>query len=113
VEAFALAMVVAASAGLTWYGLASLTGLIYHFMPGAPFLAAAGALRWRAGPRPLAWARIAILLGGAGLATLATLLALQAAAKPLDAPAITATVAAGGAVGAGAWLRRTKADREG
>ncbi|MCJ7709299.1 MAG: hypothetical protein MUQ32_00555, partial [Chloroflexi bacterium] len=40
----------AAAVGL-WIVLASITGLIYHFMPGAPFLAAAWSFRQVAGSR--------------------------------------------------------------
>lgn len=96
----------ASAVGAAWLALASATGLIYHFAPGAPFAAAAFAYRWRSGGGRVPGGRVAALLLGAAAATAAALLALHAAAHPLDAPAVTAVVAAVGAAASAIWLRR-------
>ena len=76
----------ASAVGAAWLALASATGLIYHFAPGAPFAAAAFAYRWRSGGGRVPGGRVAALLLGAAAATAAALLALHAAARSTRRP---------------------------
>jgi hypothetical protein len=102
----AMAFAAAVAAGLLWYALSIATGLIFHFMPGAPFLAAAAAFRWATGSRRATWAEVAGLLAGSSLVTAAGLLAVPAGGGTLDDVAPVAAVVLGGFILALAWLRR-------
>jgi hypothetical protein len=105
VRAVALAFLAATGAGVLWLALSTSTGLIFHLMPGAPVLAGAWAYRWREGRGPAPWLRVALILVAATFAASAAVLTLVAAGRPLDDPAVTAAVAAAGALLAAAWLR--------
>ncbi len=102
-----LALAGAVAAGLVWYGLASATGLIFHFMPAGPTLVAAWIVR-SAVDQPLSRGRRAALLALGASVALVTTVVLAAQGRPLDEPALTALALAGG-MGIGAWLLRTPA----
>jgi hypothetical protein len=104
-----IACLAAVGVGAGWFALALATGLIYHLLPGAPFLAVAAAYRWRAGRRRISGIGAAVLLAVAAATSAATLVALHAAGRSLDAAAATAAVAVVGALAAWAWLRRGEA----
>ncbi len=101
-----MALAGAGAVALLWYALASVTGLIFHFMPAGPSLAAAWILRWADEP-PRRRPRIAALASGAAIA-LATTVLLAQEGRPLDDPALTGLALAAG-VAIGAWLLRPAA----
>lgn len=106
------AVIASAAATIAWLVLALATGLIFHFMPAAPFLAAALAYRARsAGPRAPGLDTATVLLVAGALAAVGVAL-LVAASRPLDDPPMAAAAAAGGALFAAAWLRWPAARRE-
>ena len=96
----------AALVGLLWFGLSIATGLIYHFMPGAPFLAAAAVFRWATHSRRANRTEVAVILAGSCIVVAAGLRAVPAVGGSLDPPALVAAVTIGGFVLALAWLRR-------
>lgn len=99
---FALAAAVATA--LVWYVLASVTGLIFHFMPAGPTLVTAWIVRW-ADDRPRGRGqRTALLAFGASIA-LAMALVLAREGRSLDEPLITGLAIAAGVL-IGAWLLR-------
>lgn len=104
--ALGLALGAAALVGLLWFGLSIATGLIYHFMPGAPFLAAAAVFRWATHSRRANRTEITEILTGSLIVVAAGLLAVPAAGGSLDPPALVAAVSIGGFVLALTWLRR-------
>lgn len=107
--AFALAGAVAAA--LVWYVLASVTGLIFHFMPAGPALVAAWTMRW-ADDRPHGRGRrTALLAAGASIALAMTFL-LAGEGRPLDHPLLTGLAIAAGVI-IGAWLLRREGSRAG
>ncbi|MEO8252583.1 MAG: hypothetical protein ABI578_08935 [Chloroflexota bacterium] len=112
VRALVLALLVSGGTGAMWFLLAMATGLIFHFLPGATFLAATWTVRWREGATPMPWIGVGIILIGASTATAATLAALVAAVRPLDEPALTATVTLAGAAFATVWMRRPSASKD-
>jgi hypothetical protein len=101
-----VAQAAAIATGLLWYALSIATGLIFHFMPGAPFLAATFVFRQLLGNRPATWLEVVVILTGGLLVVTAGLLAIQAGGGALDAPELVAAVIAAGAVAAVFWLRR-------
>ncbi len=103
----ATALAGAGAVALLWYALASVTGLIFHFMPAGPTLAAAWILRWVADEPPRRRPRIAALASGAAIALAMTVLLAQEG-RPLDDPALTGLALAAG-VAIGAWLLRPAA----
>jgi hypothetical protein len=106
------AALAAAAATIAWLVLALATGLIFHFMPAAPFLAGAWAHRARSdGARAPGLDTTAALLVAGALAAVG-IAALVAMSRPLDDPPVTAAAAAGGALLAAAWLRWPAARRE-
>lgn len=108
----AAAVLAAAAATIVWLVLAQATGLIFHFMPAAPFLAGSWAYRARAaGARAPGLDTAAILLVAGALAAVG-IAALVASSRPLDDPPLTAAAAAGGALLAAAWLRWPTERRE-
>ena len=104
--ALGLALGAGALVGLLWFSLSIATGLIYHFMPGAPFLAAAAIFRWATHSRRANRTEIAEILTGSLIVVAAGLLAVPAAGGSLDPPALVAAVSFGGFVLALTWLRR-------
>jgi hypothetical protein len=103
-HAVGLAIAGAIAAALAWYVLASVTGLIFHFMPAGPTIATAWILRW-ADDRPTARRhRTALLALGASIALVMTLV-LAVEGRQLDEPLITGLAIAAG-VAIGAWLLR-------
>lgn len=112
VRALVLALLASGGTGAMWFLLAMATGLIFHFLPGATFLAATWTVRWRQGGTPMPWIGVGIILIGASTATAATLAALVAAGRPLDEPALTATVTVAGAAFATVWMRRPSASKD-
>jgi hypothetical protein len=101
----ALSILVASAAGLLWFVLATATGLIFHFLPGASFLAGAWAYRWRPGTGPAPWSHVAAILVAGLVVTAVILGALGATGQPLDDARMTVAVAAAGALLASGWLR--------
>ena len=105
VRDLALALGGAVCAGLLWFVLSIATGLIFHFMPGATFLAASGVLRWTARDRRATPVDAAVVIAGGAIVTAAGLVAVRAAGGSLDKPAEIAVVIVVGAAIALAWLR--------
>ena len=98
-----------AAAGATialWVILASITGLIYHFLPGAPFLVAAWVFRQVKHGRHAAWSEISVIVTVGAAASVLGSLAVASIGRELDAPAATGLVALAGAAMSAAWLRR-------
>jgi hypothetical protein len=102
-----------AGAGVTvglWIVLASITGLIYHFLPGAPFLVAAWVFRQVEGGRRAAWPEIAIVVAAGAVASLLGILVVSSIGRELDAAPLTGVVAFVGAALSVMWLRRAGAN---
>jgi peptidoglycan/LPS O-acetylase OafA/YrhL len=97
---------VAATVGL-WLVLASVTHLIFHFLPGATFLAGAFAFRFAARERRASRLEIAAVLIASAVATWVGLVAVPALGLELDEPPITMLVVAAGAVIGTVVLRRS------
>lgn len=104
--ALALALLASIGTGAAWFGLATATGLIFHFLPGATFLAAGWTFRRRSGGAATSWTLLGMILVGATIASAVTLAGLIATGQPLDEPLLTAAVVVAGAAIAVAWLRR-------
>lgn len=107
--ATAALLLAAAGAGATmglWIALASITGLIYHFLPGAPFLAAAWIFRQVEGGRRAAWPELAVMVAASASAAAIGVLVVASIGRELDPPAITGLVALAGAAISVVWLRR-------
>ena len=100
-----LAILAAAGAGILWFTLAIATGLIFHFLPGAAFLAGAWTYRWRSGGGRATGPHVAIVLFAGAAATSVAILALVVAGRRLDSEWATAAVAAAGALLAATSLR--------
>ena len=105
------AVLAAAAATTAWLVLAQATGLVFHFMPAAPFLAGAWANRARSAGAQAPGLDTAAALLAAGTLAAVGIAALVAAARPLDDAPVTAAAAAGGALLAAAWLRWPAARR--
>lgn len=87
---------------VAWYGLATATGLIYHFLPAAPPVAAAWTLR-SANHGPIGRRSSALVLAVGLAAASAITLDLALQGRSLDDASFTAvTLLAGLAVGT--WL---------
>jgi hypothetical protein len=99
-----LALAGASAAAFVWYGLASVTGLIFHFMPAGPTLLAAWIVR-SAADGPPSRGRLAAVLTVGSVTALFTTLVLAGQGRPLDDPWLTAVAIAAG-IGIGAWLLR-------
>jgi len=107
--ATAALLLAVAGAGATvalWIILASITGLIYHFLPGAPFLVAAWVFRQVEHGRRATWSEIAVIVTVGAVASILGSLAVASIGRELDAPAATGLVALAGAAMSAAWLRR-------
>lgn len=107
----ALVIAVGAAVALValWYVLSVSTGLVFHFMPGATFVAATWVFRGQTHRRPATWGETAVVVAGTGLLTALALVAVHAAGGGLDRPAeIAAVVVAGAGIGM-IWLRRPTA----
>jgi len=102
---------VAATVGL-WILLASITGLIFHLLPGATFLAATWIFRQVEPERRAGWPDVAVIVVAGAVGTALGAAAIEGIGRELDAMPITWLVAAGGALIAMAWLRRTAATDE-
>lgn len=89
-----------------WILLAAATSLIFHFLPGATFLAAAYAFRWRTGARRAGRREIGTILAVGGAGTAIGLGAVAGIGRELDGEALTALVVVAGAAIATIWLRR-------
>ena len=109
IHALAVAQAAAVAIGLLWYVLSVATGLIFHFMPAAPFLAATFAFRRSTGNRQAGWTEaVAIVVGGL-LLVAAGLVAIGAGGGTFDVSVFVAAVIAAGAAIALIWLRRADA----
>ena len=107
--ATAALLLAVAGAGATvalWIILASITGLIYHFLPGAPFLVGAWVFRQAEHGRRATWLEIAVIVTVGTVASILGSLAVASIGRELDAPAATGLVALAGAAMSAAWLRR-------
>ena len=102
----ALAVGAAVPVGVLWLALSLATGLIYHFMPGAMFLASTWAFRWATRGGRASWAEAVAVTIGAGAVTAVGLVAVPAAGGALDDPREIAAVILVGAGLALVWLRR-------
>lgn len=103
----ALALAAAAATAAVWFGLASVTGLIFHLMPAAPTIAAAWMIRF-AGAAVPSERQLAAVATGASFAGATTIL-LARQGRPLDEPLFTGLVLGAG-IAIAAWLlRRTAA----
>lgn len=89
-----------------WIALASITGLIYHFMPGGPFLVAAWIFRQVEGGRRAGWAECAAIATVGAAASAVGILAVSSIGRELDAVPLTGLAAVAGAAISVAWLRR-------
>lgn len=96
---------VAATLGL-WLVLANATRLIFHFLPGATFLAGANAFRLVAREPRASRLEIAAVLVSSAVATWVGLIAVPALGLELDEPAITMLVVAAGTIIGTVLLRR-------
>lgn len=96
---------VAATVG-GWLVLAAMTGLIYHFLPGATFLAASSVFRTVERGRRASIVELVAILVASGLGTATGLLVVPALGRELDSPMGTALVVVAGALVATVWLRR-------
>jgi hypothetical protein len=101
----ALAVLAAFGVGVLWLALAIATGLIFHFLPGATFLAGAWTYRWRTRGARATWLHVAVVLVAAAVATAVALVALAAARRPLDSDVATAGIASIGALVTAVSLR--------
>jgi len=100
-----LAILAAIGVGVLWFALAIATGLVFHFLPGASFLAGAWTYRWRSGAGRAPASDVAIVLVAGAVATVVAILALVVAGRRLDSEWATAAVAATGALLAATSLR--------
>jgi len=91
--------------GLLWLVLSVVTGLIFHFMPGAPIVAAVWVRRSYGPDRPLAWNSLGVHVVGGVMVSLATGATLLAAGGSLDDGGQVAAVLLAGTVIA-IWLGR-------
>jgi hypothetical protein len=91
--------------GLLWFILSVVTGLIFHFMPGAPIVAAVWVRRSYGPDRPLAWNSLGVHVVGGVMVSLATGATLLAAGGSLDDGGQVAAVLLAGTVIA-IWLGR-------
>jgi hypothetical protein len=107
----ALVLAVGAAAALValWYALSIWTGLVFHFMPGAAFVAATWVFRSQTPRRPATWVEVVVVVGTAGLLTAVGLVAVHAAGGALDRPAEIAAILIAGVAIAITWLRRPAA----
>jgi len=96
---------VTAAVGL-WLLLASITGLIYHFLPGATFLVAAWVFRQVEGGRRAAWPELAVIVATGATGTVVGVVLVAGIGRELDAAPVTWLVAITGALIAAVWLRR-------
>ncbi len=101
-----LAVAGAGATVVVWVILASITGLIFHFLPGAPFLVAAWVFRQVEGGRRAEWREIAVLVAAGAAASVLGSLTVASIGRELDAPVATALVALTGAGVSVVWLRR-------
>ena len=69
-----------------WFGLSVATGLVYHLVPGATFLASAWAYRLTGGSRPAPWRDVTVALAGAGGITAGGLLWIPGAGGAIAGP---------------------------
>ncbi len=102
---------VAAMVGV-WVVLASMSGLIYHLLPGATFLAASWVFRQVEHGRQAAWPEIAVIVATGALGTTTGVLLVGAIGRELDAAPITWLVAIGGALVGAGWLRHVPTSEE-
>lgn len=95
--------------GVLWLMLSMTTGLIFHFMPGAPMLAAVWVRRAHGPDVPIPWHSLwAHIAGGIGV-TVVIAIIIAKAGGALDAVwLIDAAVLAG--TGLAIWLGRRRAD---
>ncbi|MEW5990457.1 MAG: hypothetical protein AB1736_03810 [Chloroflexota bacterium] len=111
VAALAAAVVAPGLVALPWLGLSVATGLVYHLLPGATFLAAAWAYRAAGGGRPAPLRDMLVALAASAGVTEAGLLVIPVAGGTIADPAELIAVSVGGAVAAVAWLRRPRMAR--
>ena len=103
-HAVAAALAAAVTTALVWYVLASVTGLIFHFMPAGPTLATAWVLQ-SVDNRPRGRGQRTAALAASASIALAMTLVLAGVGRPLDEPLITGLAIAAGVI-TGAWLLR-------
>ncbi len=105
--ALAAALAGATASGIAWYVLSMATGLIFHFMPGAPVVAAAFVFRHVIGSRRGTIPEVVAIVTGGLAVVSAGLLAIRAGGGSLDAPGIVGVVVVVAVGAAAIWLRRT------
>lgn len=96
---------VAATVAL-WLMLAATTGLIFHFLPGATFLAATYVFRLLEGGRRVALPEQAALVAVGAFGTAIGLMGVTSSGHELDGPLLTSLVVISGAALATIWSRR-------
>jgi len=96
---------VAAAVGL-WVLLASITGLIYHFLPGSTFLVATWIFRQVARGRQAAWLELAAVVTAGAAGTIVGIALVAGIGRELDTAPVTSLVAITGALIGAVWLRR-------
>ena len=96
---------VVAAVGL-WIVLSSITGLIYHFLPGATFLVAVWVFRQVEGGRRAAWPELAVIVATGATGTILGIVLVAGIGRELDAAPVTWLVAITGALIGALWLRR-------
>lgn len=104
--ALALAGVGVAAAVVAWIALASATGLVYHFLPGATFLAGAWVFRQAAPSRRASLPELAAIAAAGATGTVLGVVLVTGIGRELDTAPVTSLVAASGALIAAVWLRR-------
>lgn len=104
----ALALAAGGVAGVVglWILLASITGLIYHFLPGATFLVAAWVFRQVARGRRAAWLELAAVVAAGAVGTIVGIALVTGIGRELDTAPVTSLVAITGALIGAVWLRR-------
>ena len=91
--------------GVLWFVLSVVTGLIFHFMPGAPIVAAVWVRRSYGPDRALEWRSLWVHVAGGLLGAVITVAALAAVGSSMDAIWQVAAVLIVG-TGIAIWLGR-------
>jgi hypothetical protein len=91
--------------GLLWFILSVVTGLIFHFMPGAPIVAAVWVRRSYGPDRPLMWPSLAAHIGVGVTVTAVSLATLAGVGASQDTVWQIAAVMLTG-IGIAIWLGR-------
>ena len=106
VVALALAAAGVAATVALWVVLSSITGLIYHFLPGATFLVAAWVFRQVEHGRRAGWPELAVIGATGATGTILGGVLVAGMGRELDAAPVTWLVVIAGALIGALWLRR-------